>query len=142
MEFKVENGSNHISIGLSDIGSYFRFDDPLSLVWYDHRGSVGKYFSLLPYNQAYRDELRNKLLADLNKDFSNNIEELYDLLKPLFSLFKNGEYKLNFSRENIFQYKSSIDNYAEIHYYQLELAFTEATNINLLDDVKRKHQAF
>ena len=142
MKFKVENGSNHISIGLSDIGSYFRFDNPLSLVWYDNRGSIGKYFCLLPYNKIYRDELENKLLANLNKDFSNNIEELYTLLGPLFSLFKNGEYSLNFSKENIFQCQTSRDNYAEIHYYPLELAFTEATAIDNLEDIKRKHQTF
>ncbi|MEO7215706.1 hypothetical protein [Mucilaginibacter sp.] len=142
MKFKVENGSNHISIGLSDIGSYFRFDYPLSLVWNDNRGSVGKYFCLLPYSQAYRDELRNKLLANLNEDFSNNIEELYDLLGPLFSLFKNGEYSLNFSKENIFQYQTSRDNYAEVHYYPLELAFTDAISIDKLEDVKQKHQTF
>lgn len=61
MKFEVKNGSNHISIGLSEIGSYFRFESPLSLVWSDNRGSVGKYFCILPYNKTYRDELENKM---------------------------------------------------------------------------------
>ena len=88
MEFKVENGSNHISIGLSDIGSYFRFDNPLSLVWYDNRGSVGKYFCLLPYNQIYRDELEINYSQILIKIFLITLKNCMVCLSLCFPYLK------------------------------------------------------
>src|SRR4051812_30224756 len=96
MEFKVENGTDQISVGLSDVGYYFRFDDPLSVFWYD-QDSLERYFCVFPYSQTYRDELHARILLSLNKDFSNRTDELYELLKPLFPLFKNGEYSLVYS---------------------------------------------
>lgn len=145
MEFKVENGTDQISIGLSDIGSYFRFDHPLSVVWYDCGGSVAKYFSLLPYSQTYRNELRTRLLANLNKDFTNHTDELYELLKPLFYLFKNGEYYLNYypgNDKHFFSYQTSTDNYSETHYNPIDITFAQVADVSRKEIVIEDYKAF
>ncbi|MDR6404045.1 MULTISPECIES: hypothetical protein [Chryseobacterium] len=90
MKFTIENGNNICSIGMSNIGSYIRFNYPLTVVWHDCRGSVGKYFCVLPYNEEYRNTVREKIHENLNQDFTNNIQGLCKILKPLFPIFKNG----------------------------------------------------
>jgi len=54
---------------ISDVGSYIRFDYPLTVVWYNNIGSVGQYFCVLPYNEPYRISLRDKINDSLQKDF-------------------------------------------------------------------------
>ncbi|WP_343670318.1 hypothetical protein [Chitinophaga sp.] len=95
--FEVSNGLNIVSIALSSIGSYFSFQQPLTAVWYDCRGSVGKYLGQLPYDEKYREEIRRNITGSLELD-THNLDELYVLLLPLFKLFQNGEYTLNFHR--------------------------------------------
>ena len=143
MNFKINDGLNTISIDSSEIGSYFNFNNPLSVVWYDCRGSVGKYFCLLPYNESYRNELRNRINDSLYNDYSNNIEELYDILKPLFQLFRNGEYSLNFygsDEKTFFAYDTSSDNYSESHYEGWRILFTEITDINNSQKIKTQYE--
>jgi len=146
MEFKIENGKDICTIGLSSIGSYFRFKSPVTLVWYDCQGSVGKYFCTLPYNAAYRHAVEKVLTENLTKDFSNDIEELYTILKPLLPIFKNGNYSLNYysnKDREYFQYKTSQDNFTEIHYNPLEVVFAnKTTDIEKLETVKSEHKAF
>lgn len=146
MKFEIENGKNICSIGLSDIGSYIRFNYPLTVVWYDCRGSVGKYFCTLPYNEEYRKSVEKTLTDNLNNDFSDNVEDLYEILKPLLPLFKNGTYSLNFysNREKeFFQYKSSYDNFKEIHFNPLEVVFAnKTTNASNLEQVIKEHKFF
>jgi len=146
MKFTIENGTNTCSIGLSDIGSYIQFNIPLTTVWYDCRGSVGKYFSVLPYNEEYRETVRAKINENLNLDFTENSEELYELLKPLLTLFKNGNYSLNFyanKEKEFFQYQSSSDNFSATHYNHLEVVFAEnTTNSSQIERIKGQHKAF
>ncbi|OAD39449.1 toxin-antitoxin system YwqK family antitoxin [Polaribacter atrinae] len=146
MKFEIENGKNICSIGLSDIGSYIRFNYPLTVVWYDCRGSVGKYFCTLPYNEEYRKSVEKTLTDNLNNDFSDNIEDLYEILKPLLPLFKNGTYSLNFYPNNereFFQYQSSYDNFKETHFNPLEVVFAnKTTNASNLEQVIKDHKDF
>lgn len=146
MKFEIENGKNVCSIGLSDIGSYIRFNYPLTVVWYDCRGSVGKYFCSLPYNEEYRESVEKNLTNNLNNDFSDNIDDLYEILKPLFPLFKNGEYSLNFysnKEKEFFQYKTSIDDFKETHFNPLEVVFSDkTTDISNLEQVKKEYKSF
>ncbi|WP_255155904.1 toxin-antitoxin system YwqK family antitoxin [Ferruginibacter sp. HRS2-29] len=123
MKFTITNGQGLISIGLSEIGSYFSFRAPLSVVWGDCRGSIGKYFCLLPYDQEYRNALRDKLLGHLNTDFSENLQGLYDLLSPIFPLFQSGEYYLSFA---------SMDS--------ITLEITEATDIAKTEEKQKEHK--
>jgi len=96
MNFHIRDGSNLVSIGLSEIGSYFYFKKPLATVWYDCSGSLGKYLCLLPYAQEYRTQVRERLIGSLELDYTGNSEQLKILLDPLLKLFPNGEYSLNF----------------------------------------------
>jgi len=50
-KFTIKNGTDICSIGMSNVGSYIRFNEPLTMVWHDCQGSVGKYFCALPYNE-------------------------------------------------------------------------------------------
>ena len=146
MNFKIENGKNICGVGLSGIGSYFRFESPITLVWYDCNVSVGKYFCTLPYSPEYRKTVQQAIEENLNKDFSENTEALYHLLKPLLPIFKNGNYALNFfnnKEKEFFQYTSSLDDYAEVHYNPLEVVFaSDTTDIRKIDMVVQEHQSF
>lgn len=146
MEFTVKNGVNICSIGLSDVGSYIRFDYPLTVVWYDNRGTVGQYFCVLPYNEPYRISVRDKINDSLQKDFSGNVEDLYEILKPLLPIFKNGNYSLNFYSNNekeFFQYQSSIDNFTKTHYKTLKVVFAEEpTDVNKLEEIKNNYKQY
>ena len=146
MNFKIENGTDICSIGLSDIGSYIRFNYPLTIVWNDCRGSVGKYFCVLPYNEEYRTTVQNRVNENLNLDFTENIASLYNILTPLFPLFKNGKYILQFynnKNKEFFEYKSSHDKFEKSRYYDLEVVFpSEITNINSTSEVIKNHKQF
>jgi len=116
MEFTITEGLDIVSIGLGEIGSYLNFYNPVSVTWYDCRGSIGKYLCLIPYNASYRKELRNRVIDSLNVDFSDNIEVLYEKLKPLPQIFPSGNYSLTFYNSNekaFFAYKTSSDNYSK-----------------------------
>ncbi|ALR30738.1 hypothetical protein ATE47_09445 [Chryseobacterium sp. IHB B 17019] len=146
MKFTIENGNNICSIGMSNIGSYIRFNYPLTVVWHDCRGSVGKYFCVLPYNEEYRNTVREKIHENLNQDFTNNIQGLCKILKPLFPIFKNGNYILQFynnKEKEFFEYKSSIDNFEKSRYEDLEVVFpNEITDITKANDVIKNHKQF
>ena len=146
MKFSVENGTNICSIGLSEIGSYIRFDYPLTVVWNDCRGSVGKYFCVLPYNEEYRKTVQNRINQNLKQDFTENIKGLYNILKPLFPLFKNGNYELQFynnKNKEFFEYKSSHDNYGKSRYFDLEVVFPfDTTNIWNTNQIIKNHKQF
>jgi hypothetical protein len=139
MKFTIENGNNICSIGMSNIGSYIRFNYPLTVVWHDCRGSVGKYFCVLPYNEEYRNTVREKIHENLNQDFTNNIQGLCKILKPLFPIFKNGNYILQFYNNK----ESSIDNFEKSRYEDLEVVFpNEITDITKANDVIKNHKQF
>lgn len=145
MEFKVENGTNHISIELGGRGEYFRFDNPLSVTWPFSGGTVGVYFCALPYSREYREQLRIKLMDNLDRDFTDDIEELYNLLSPLFSLFKNGDYTLLYYNNNdkeFFRHKTSRDNYENWQYMPVQIAFGDEVNIEQIDRVKQRYDDF
>lgn len=146
MKFTIENGKDICAIGLSDIGSYIRFNYPITVVWYDCRGSVGKYFCTLPYNEEYRKSVEKVLTNNLNNDFSGKSEELYEILKPLLPIFRNGTYSLSFfsnKEKEFFQYKSSYDKFKETHYYSLEVVFAnKTTDVSNLEKVKDEHKYF
>ena len=143
MKFNIENGSNHISIELGENGDYFRFDAPLAVTWPYSGGTVGKYFCALPYSSEYRDELRNKLVGNLNNDFTGNIEDLYKLLAPLFILFKDGEYSLDYygkDDKTFFGYKTPKDNYIEWNYIPVQITFGSEVDIKQIEIIKQRHK--
>ncbi|MBS1572638.1 MAG: hypothetical protein JST62_09615 [Bacteroidetes bacterium] len=146
MNFTIENGENICSIGMSDIGSYIRFNYPLTVVWNDCKGSVGQYFSVLPYNEEYRKIVRKNIVENLNQDFTDNIDSLYQILSPLFPIFKNGNYILQFfhnKNKEFFEYKTSTDNFKESKYFDLEVVFpNESTNVRNTNEIRKKHKEF
>lgn len=140
MNFKITDGLSIISIGLSEIGSYYNFNKPVSVEWDYYDGSISKYSILLPYSENYRKEFRNRIVSNLDKDYSNNIEELYEILKPLFKLLKSGEYSLNYyngKKNSFFAYWPY--NGDKVQYRDWCVIFNKITNINTLEEVKNEY---
>ena len=61
MKFQITDGLNLLSIGICETGNYLRYKKPLSVVWYDHGGSLAKYLCIMPYNQEYKAAIRKTL---------------------------------------------------------------------------------
>lgn len=138
MKFTVSDGLGILSIGLSEIGSYFRFEKPQSVVWYDCRGSVGKYFCSLPHHPETREKLNDIFTEGLYEDYTNKPEELKKIIFPLFRLLKNGEYTLNYynsSEAKFFSYKTSTEASAETLYSHWYIDSAQPT---ILDDLDAK----
>lgn len=96
MQFKVKNGTGQITLGMSDIGSYLKIDTPVVVDWHDCRGSIAHYCSLLSNDPTLSETIRESIIGILNEDFTHKEEVLHGHLSPLFQLFKNGRYSLNF----------------------------------------------
>jgi len=96
MNFKIENGQGILTIKASHLGDYLVYKRPLSLIWGDCAGSIGNYIVLLPYSQEYRDEFLTLYQEGIYKDYSHNIEGLEKLLSPLWKIFENGDYVLEY----------------------------------------------
>lgn len=140
--FKIENGKDICSIGMSGIGSYIRFHLPLTVVWYDCRGSIARYLAALPYNEEYRNAIGEVFKGSLNIDYTNDIESLYNVIEPLLPLFKNGKYSLSFNantKGESFQYTSP--QFEGVQYLPLEIAFaSESTSIDEQQEIKKKYE--
>lgn len=144
MKFRIDNGTGICTIGMSDIGSYIRFNYPLTVVWDDCHGSIGRYFCVLPYNKAYRSAVRESIHENLDQDFTDRIPELYEMLEPLFPLFKNGNYFLKFHNNRnreFFEYWCSTNHFEKPRYEDLEVVFPHTvTDIRNTDKVIKDHK--
>jgi hypothetical protein len=67
MNFQVENGSNQIAIGLSDLGSYFRFNKPLSFVWWDCRDGSAQYYCVIEDERNYQSIMPVYILSAIRR---------------------------------------------------------------------------
>ncbi|WP_196888425.1 hypothetical protein [Aureivirga sp. CE67] len=137
MKFKITKGLSLISIGMSDIGSYFSYKAPLSFSWYDCAGSLAKYLCIFPDKNNFRETVRNKIQMNLNKDFTNDKDSLFELLEPILSLFENGEYSLSFcNSENrqFFYYRTSFDNFEKKHLKSFYIEFAIEKDENFKPD--------
>jgi antitoxin component YwqK of YwqJK toxin-antitoxin module len=143
MKFQIKDGLNKVSIRLSEIGSYFHFKKPLTTVWYDCRGSVGKYLCLLPNDQDYKNQIKSQISGNINHDFTDKPGELKDLLNPLFKTFNDGEYELKYYHSlnnKYFEYTSYKDQ--TTHQYYWFLKFCEPLNLNDQEAKVNEHEFF
>lgn len=97
MEIEVTDGLNIISIGVNDLASYLRFQHPVTMVWNTGEDKMINYICQLPYDDMERRSYFDQLQGKLTLDFTNRTEELQEILKPLFRLFPNGKYELDFN---------------------------------------------
>jgi len=124
MKFIIKNGQGLLYIGYHEDGvSYLYFKRPLSVEWYDHGGSIAQYTVLLPYSKEYREQFLNRYREDVHKDYSTDIESLHTLLSPLWSLFENGFYEL--------EYHTIPYNCWDIHY---------AYDVHIADEDRKKEE--
>jgi antitoxin component YwqK of YwqJK toxin-antitoxin module len=145
MEIEVTDGLNIVSVGLSDIGSYFRHVYPVTVSWADCRGSVGRYMSMLPYEPELRGELQQTILANLSNDYTEKEGELHEILQPLFRLFPNGKYHLGFINKSdpyYLQYQTSSDNFTETHTHSWYISTPPVVIIADEEKVKKGHKKF
>jgi len=136
MNFNITDGLNIIAIGLNEDGaSYFRFNTPCSMVWYDNHGSAGKYLTVMPYDQSERNAIQKQINESLFENFNNRIEDLYAILKPLLPLLQNGEYNLAYTdgTRKSYYYSGSGENAKqhEMGWNVLFGSFTEQAKMNL-----------
>jgi YD repeat-containing protein len=94
--FRITNGQNIISIGLSSIGDYLNMEHPVTLAWADCGGSIARYLCQLPYGAGERQRIKQLIINYLYDDFTDKLEDLYDLLAPLLQMLENGAYELRY----------------------------------------------
>ncbi|SKC86871.1 toxin-antitoxin system YwqK family antitoxin [Ohtaekwangia koreensis] len=143
MIFSNSSGTNKISIRLSEIGSYFRFTKPLTVVWYDCHGSVGKYLCALPYDSNERNALKKNIVDNINKDYTHSPDELKEILLPLLALLPNGNLSINFySSENntLLYYKSSADNYQSTHRNNWYIMISNPVNVLSAESKREEYE--
>src|SRR6218665_3173912 len=112
MKFSITYGLNILSIGLSEVGSYFYFKRPLVTTWREYLSTSGQYLCLLEYDEHYRNKIRNRILLNLDVDYSAKPEELQFFFIPFFKLFPNGEYEMKYyhSSDNSYFKSNSTNN--------------------------------
>lgn len=137
MDITVTDGLDIVSIGYNHLGSYYKLKKPVSLIWSDCAGSVGQYLSLIPSSPEERELLQNRINNNLDEDFTGQEEALYELLKPLFKLFRNGEYALSY-----------VSGYSENNLAGAEfdgkpktyVMYPEPVEIDKVEEIKRKYR--
>lgn len=138
---KIDNkdGQSLISIGINDIGWYFKFKEVATVVWYDCSGTVSKYICQLPVDKQEQKRLKDSIIANLYNDYTDNEEELYQHLKPLFRLLPKGKFTLGFSanKDKPSFLKDSI-HWSRIEYENWWIIDTEITHIENTKLVKAK----
>jgi len=136
MTFNITDGLNIIAIGLNDDGaSYFRFNTPCSMVWYDNHGTAGKYLTVMPYDQSERNTIQRQINDSLFENFNDRVEDLYTILKPLLPLLQNGEYNITYTdgTQKSYYYSGSGKNVKqhEMGWNVLFGSFTEQAKMDL-----------
>lgn len=142
-ELRIQNpnGLNLISIRVNEIGSYFHFKQPLITAWYDCGGSVAKFLAVLPYSPEYRQEVRNRLMSNLNEDYTNRSQELKALIDPLLLALPPGEYSINFHNGSAGYYTSNTLLNGEYNYpWSLELG--SATDVQKQKSIMQEYRQY
>lgn len=95
----IPDGRSIVQLRMNDFISMLAVQRPVSVVWDDCAGSVGKYFAVLPYAPEYRALLAGEIRA-LTQDCCNMVEaEVAAALYPISEIFEPGEYRLSFEPE-------------------------------------------
>jgi hypothetical protein len=92
------DGTGAIQLKISGLGSTLTFDRPLSIAWYDGRGTVGKMFSVLPYSTSYRESVITAI-NDLTQTCDHSLDLIIETLRPFLQLLESGQYKLSLERD-------------------------------------------
>lgn len=100
MKIQITDGLDKISIGVG-MGSYLRINKPAAIIWPDCRGSVGQYLCQLPVSNGERTRIQDAIHSNVYQDYTDRLEELHELLRPLMQLFANGDYQLSFDNGSL-----------------------------------------
>lgn len=139
MKINITNGTGHIAVGLSDVGSYIKIDKPVSLVWPDRGGSVAEYLCMMPMAPGEREKIHDLIMDSLYNDYTHREQDLYEMLKPLLQLLQNGEYDLS--------YRAAITQPEPADGEERKLTFAWFTEwptrveLNRMDQLKRDYKA-
>lgn len=88
----IDNGFGLISIHSDDIIEYLKVKTPTAIKWYTNSGTVDEYFVNLPNEYKISDTYINSL----NKDYTDNEEQLIKDINPLLNLLENSTYEIQF----------------------------------------------
>lgn len=123
MELEIEDGKGLVKIIISEHCNYLKFQKPVSIVWHDGYGSIGKFLSILPYNEQYRNEIAGRINNNIYENYTNREIEAYNLLKPLFGVFESGKYLVKFySSGKYFEYEQSNNEISRYEDWKLEIS--------------------
>ncbi|MBA9076915.1 hypothetical protein [Rufibacter quisquiliarum] len=140
MHIQLTNGKGIIKIGLSEVGSYFEFEKPTSVVWLGGgHGTTAYFISLLPYDEKNRNEKSQIIDKATNLDFTDKEDEALEIIRPLFDLFENGNYEITFSNsenKNFF-----LDDYM-LKIWDWHLEIFNATDVLQADELISDYKDF
>jgi hypothetical protein len=98
IDFNNIEGKGIIKIKTVTGGSYFMFENPLSILWSDCGGSIAQYFALTNYSHYEQNIIVDKLDRCLNADYEN-MDSLLTDFNELFNLMEVGKYVVTFEKE-------------------------------------------
>jgi hypothetical protein len=110
---KIENSNNIIRIRFDGFLSCLYIKKPRAVDWPDHRGSVGRYYACLPFNewdQELQKEIENRI---------SSVKSIEDLKNSTFlELLETGEYEFELwnNKETSLLYNTNLFNSNETIY--------------------------
>ncbi|SHG67973.1 hypothetical protein SAMN05421866_1199 [Chryseobacterium oranimense] len=117
MNFEIKYGKGLLSINYEP--RYYSESltigkSPVLFLWDDCDDPGDENLVLLPVDEESKYLINNTLQnIDLDVDYTDRIEDLFDVLKPLLRLLKNGKYHLSFSEHRLHKSFGPIAAFAE-----------------------------
>lgn len=117
MNFEIKEGLNLLSISYEP--KYYSEsltigNSPVLFLWDDCDDPGDENLVLLPMDNESKHLIHNKLEdVDLDVDYTDRIEDLFDILEPLLQVLKNGKYHLDFTVPKIHKNSGRIAAFAE-----------------------------
>lgn len=137
IQVEVTNGKGLIQIHVEDGCCYFKYEKPLSIVWDDREGSIAQFLTVIKQDGAYRNTINLSINDILYNDYTGNLEDAAQFLKPLLELFENGIYQIAFSSADQKEFFNTRKQTAHWRLY-----ITNATDVSKTIDQIVKYKNF
>jgi hypothetical protein len=95
MEIRTENKNGSIYIGFNELGSYLFYNKTVSSTWYCCYGTLAKFLCTADINERTIREIES-IQSKLYIDYTDKLESLSDVLRPIIKKLKSGNYVLSF----------------------------------------------
>lgn len=95
MRLNLENKEGAIYIGFNELGSYLFWNKTITSTWFCCFGTLAKFLCTTESNEIGIRQTK-AIQQNLYNNFSNNLNELKELLNPILAKLKSGIYNLGF----------------------------------------------